>query len=211
MGEELSDLISQCPEKVGSFIFSTVRGNESTIKSHFKNEQILILNHQTPIPIRLDYKTPETLGLDRIAAAVGAHHLYKKDLLVIDAGTCITYDLVDKQGIYRGGVISPGLQMRMRAMSNYTAALPDISSEWEEIPDVFPGKSTKECLLHGAKQAILHEMNGFIDQFTEEYTHLSVILTGGDTPHFESNLKAPIFADFDLVLTGLNRILNYNK
>ena len=193
------------------FIFSTVRHNQDEILEVFKSQKTLILTHETPVPLQIDYETPETLGLDRLASAVGAYHLQQNDVLVIDAGTCITYDLITKPGVFRGGVIAPGLNMRMKSMSHFTASLPDISENWLSISERTPGKSTKECLLQGSKQAMIHEMNGFIAQFTEEYPKLSVILTGGDGPCFESKLKAHIFADFNLVLVGLNRILNYNK
>lgn len=193
------------------WIFSSVGDDPSAHSRISALKDHLILSRDTPLPISLDYQTPETLGVDRIAASVGAFHLYKKSCLVIDAGTCITYDLVDKTGVYRGGAIAPGLKMRMKAMSHFTKRLPDVSAEWEEIPLKTQGKTTRECLVTGAFDGVVHEMDGFIEAFLKEYEDLAVILTGGDANYFESKLKAPIFADFDLVLTGLNTILNYNK
>jgi len=193
------------------FIFSSVRKDQGQIEQLFGEYDWILLNYNTPLPIQLKYKTPETLGVDRIAAVVGAYSKYKGQSLVIDAGTCITYDLVNDQGEYLGGVIAPGLKMRMQAMGQFTQALPDISDEWQNIEIALPGKSTKECLVNGAFTAMICEINGFINQFTADYGQMNVILTGGDAPYFESKLKAHIFADFDLVLTGLNRILNYNK
>ncbi len=99
----------------------------------------------------------------------------------------------------------------MKAMNQLTGRLPDISDEWERLTLRSPGKTTKECMLNGAYTGMLHEINGFIGQFMKEYKDLAVILTGGDAAYFESKLKAPIFADFNLVLIGLNRILNHNK
>lgn len=192
------------------WIFSSVGDDNEQIRSILTAENFIILSHHTPLPITLDYHTPETLGRDRIAAVVAAHHQFGGQALVIDAGSCITYDLIDK-GVYRGGVIAPGLKMRMRAMAHFTRQLPDISEEWEKIPHHLLGKSTRECLLKGSLDAASHEMQGFIDQYVKEYPDLRVILTGGDANYFESRLKAPIFADFDLVLSGLNRILNHNK
>ena len=193
------------------WIFSSV-GDDPTAYSQIRSvADHLILTKDTPLPIVLDYQSPETLGVDRIAASVGAFHLYKKGCLVIDAGTCITYDLVDSKGVYRGGAIAPGLRMRMKAMSHFTKRLPDVSSEWEEIALKTQGKTTRECLVTGAFGGVVHEMEGFIEAFLKEYEDLAVILTGGDANYFESKLKAPIFANFDLVLTGLNTILNYNK
>ncbi|MEQ8583947.1 MAG: type III pantothenate kinase [Marinoscillum sp.] len=208
---QLEEVFQQYDKPGYRWIFSSV-GEDPTVHSQISAlPDHLILTQDTPLPIVLDYHTPETLGVDRIAASVGAFHLYKKDCLVIDAGTCITYDLVDKTGVYRGGAIAPGLRMRMKAMAHFTRRLPDVSTEWEEIPIRTQGKTTRECLVTGAFDGVVHEMDGFIEAFLKEYKDLAVILTGGDANYFESKLKAPIFADFDLVLTGLNTILNYNK
>lgn len=194
------------------WIFSSVGSSIEEILALFGEFDPLLLKKETPLPISIDYDTPETLGMDRLAAAVGGHFLYpEKNVLIIDAGTCITYDIVTAKGVFLGGVISPGLKMRMSAMNHYTHQLPDISEEWEQVISRTPGKSTKECLLNGSVTAIIHEMNGFLTSFNKEYADLVVVLTGGDGPYFESNLKAPIFADLNLVLTGLNRILNYNR
>lgn len=208
---DLEDVSRHFASEDYRYIFSSVGKDDESINNLFLKKDYLILKSTTPLPIQLDYKTPNTLGIDRIAAAVGAHYKYPGDVLVIDAGTCVTYELVESEGLYRGGIIAPGLRMRMKAMSHFTRQLPDISENWQDINVHNPGKTTQECLLNGSYQAMINEINGFIDQFTEEYPQLSVILTGGDARYFESKLKAPIFADFDLVLSGLNRILNHNK
>lgn len=168
-----------------------------------------IISVHSKLPITLDYKTPETLGIDRIVSLIGAAaERQNQNILVIDLGSCITYDLLDASNTYRGGVISPGLEMRMRGMAQFTENLPDIRDEWaDNIPESL-GKSTKECLTAGTFQAIIHELNGFIEGLHSEYADLAVILTGGNAPSFESNLKQPIFADLFLVLKGINRILN---
>lgn len=194
------------------WIFGSVRESDEEVARLFEDEQHMILTRETPLPLVINYDTPETLGTDRIAAAVGGNTLHPgKDVLIIDAGTCITYDLVTGDGVFQGGVIAPGLRMRMKAMGQYTRRLPDISEDWSQIMLKNLGKSTRECLLAGSFGALQHEMNGFIDQFKKEYPELVVILTGGDANYFESKVKAPIFADFDLVLIGLNRILNHNQ
>ncbi|MEO9475532.1 MAG: type III pantothenate kinase [Cyclobacteriaceae bacterium] len=168
-----------------------------------------MISVHSKLPITLDYKTPETLGIDRIVALIGAAvDRQNQNVLVIDLGSCITYDLLDASNTYRGGVISPGLEMRMRGMAQFTENLPDIRDHWlSHIPSGL-GKSTKECLTAGTFQAIIHELNGFIEGLRCEYADLAVILTGGNAPSFESNLKQPIFADLFLVLKGINRILN---
>lgn len=206
------DLINHYGASNHQWIFGSVQGNNANVRSIFNGEQALYLSHTTPLPISLNYDTPETLGVDRIAAAVGAaiHHP-DQNVLVIDCGTCITYDFIDNTGVYQGGAIAPGLKMRTKAMSQFTRQLPDISEEMSQIMLKNLGKSTRECLLAGSLSAIVHEMNGFIDHFLKEYGDLVVMMTGGDTNYFESKLKAPIFADFDLVLTGLNRILIKNQ
>ncbi|MEP4532226.1 MAG: type III pantothenate kinase [Cyclobacteriaceae bacterium] len=169
----------------------------------------MIISVHSNLPITLDYKTPETLGIDRIVALIGAAvGRQNQNILVVDLGSCITYDLLDASNTYRGGIISPGLEMRMRGMAQFTENLPDIRDQWvNHIPPGL-GKSTKECLTAGTYQAIIHELNGFINGLHCEYADLAVILTGGNAPSFESNLKQPIFADLFLVLKGINRILN---
>lgn len=192
------------------WIFSSVKDRKEQIAAIFQDVDLLVLDRSTPVPLVLDYDTPETLGMDRLAAAVGAYHLYPNEtILVIDAGSCITYDIVEA-GAYKGGVIAPGLKMRMRAMNHFTSRLPDISIEWQDIPLRSPGKSTKECMVNGAYIGMVHEIDGYVEQYMKEYPGLAVILTGGDAIHFESKLKAPIFANLNLVLIGLNRILNHN-
>ena len=169
-----------------------------------EGRQFLSLDHKTKLPIEIDYKTPETLGPDRLAAAVGAcYHYPRENNLVIDIGTCMTIDLVDKRGIYQGRVISPGLAMRMRAMHHYSGKLPDISDEWISIEVNKVGKSTKECLLSGAFLGMLNELNATMDGFYDEFTSINIIITGGDAHFFESKLKAPIFAGSKIVQEGL--------
>ncbi|MEO9482671.1 MAG: type III pantothenate kinase [Ekhidna sp.] len=169
-----------------------------------------ILTHRTRLPITLNYETPETLGSDRIAAAVGACELFpEKDNLVVDLGTCMTIDLIDRAGVFQGGVISPGLPMRMKAMADYTDQLPDISEEWKELKGEQLGKTTKECLFSGAVWGILHEINGVFQTLEQDFTSLNMILTGGDAHFFESKLKAHIFAGSKIVQKGLYRIWKY--
>lgn len=181
----------------------------SSVGKDFRSENSnhLVLSHDTPVPIQNEYQTPDTLGVDRIAAAVGATYLYPDaSCLVIDAGTCITYDLLVRD-TFIGGIISPGLQMRLDAMNNFTKKLPLLVSVSQTT---LIGKSTKECMLSGATNGLLAEMNGIIDQFQEENEGLKILLCGGDIKTFESKLKASIFVEPNLVVIGLNRILEYN-
>ena len=169
---------------------------------------LIELNHQTSIPITNLYKTPQTLGMDRLAAVIAANHLKPgKDLLVIDAGTCITYDFIDKDGRYHGGNISPGMQMRFKALNYFTNKLPLVASQGEIE---FHGQTTETAIRSGVIYGIEHEISGYILQLQKNYPDLLVFLTGGDDFSFDTKLKSVIFADRFLVLKGLNRILEYN-
>ena len=170
--------------------------------------KIMELNYKTPVPISNLYGTPNTLGMDRLAAAVAANWLKpQQDLLIIDAGSCITYDFVNAKGEYLGGNISPGMRMRFKALSVFTDKLPKVTSKGEVS---LCGNNTENAIRNGVIRGIELEMAGFIQLFQQSYPGLLVFLTGGDDFSFESNLKSIIFADKFLVLKGLNRILNYN-
>ena len=121
----------------------------------------------------------------------------------------MTIDLVDSRGVFQGGIISPGLRMRMKSMADYTDRLPDISSEWQTYKSSIPGKSTKECLFHGSFTGILNEINGVIQTLEKDFTSLNIIITGGDAQIFESTIKAHIFAGSKIVQQGLYQIWKY--
>lgn len=194
------------PQKI---VFSSVSyGLETLTKDLDLEVPILNLSSDTPLPIGKQYKTPETLGADRLAAAAGAHWLYpNQDLVVIDMGTCITYDFVTKEGNFEGGLISPGVKMRFAALHSFTKRLPHLEPI---MTPVFTGKSTKECIESGVMNGVLAEIEGIIERYRHISPTLCVVLCGGDVPFFESSLKQPIFAVPELVLIGLNRILTYN-
>lgn len=176
------------------------------LEQHLKT--VLQLSSKTSVPLQSNYQTPETLGNDRLAAVVGANALYPKNgVLVIDAGTCITYDFVTAEARYMGGSILPGINMRFQALHELTAKLPLI--EQEDL-DSFIGTSTKTSIQTGVLCGVLHELIGFKSQYEQEFGNIKVIVTGGDASYFESQLKNEIFAQPKLVLIGLNKILNYN-
>ena len=169
----------------------------------------LYLNHLTPLPITINYETPETLGNDRIANVVAASVLYpNKNILIIDAGTCITIDFIDQNKEYQGGRISPGIEMRYKSLHKYTSNLPKltISNTAQQI-----GKDTNSSIVSGVEKGVVAEIETIIDDFKNENEDLFVIVTGGDTFFFENTLKNSIFADQNLVLKGLNEILKYNE
>ena len=168
-----------------------------------------MFTHEMPIPIENLYETPHTLGVDRLAAVIEAHSAQPgHPKLVIDAGTCITIDFIDEHGRYKGGNISPGIDMRLDALHTYTSKLPKIEREGEILA---LGKNTETAIRSGVLRGIEHEINGYIQQFLKIYPSLLVFLTGRIEISFETKLKSVIFADSFLVLKGLNRILEYNE
>ncbi|MCX6227725.1 MAG: type III pantothenate kinase [Bacteroidia bacterium] len=174
-----------------------------------KLDLFVVFDAHTPIPIINHYESKSTLGLDRLAAAVGASTLFpNQELLVIDAGTAITYDLIDKNNIFLGGSISPGLAMRFKALNHFTAKLPEIKPaiQFSEF-----GKNTEEAIRSGVQQGIIFEIEGVIKQRLTTWPTCQVILTGGDAEFFEQKLKMPIFVKPELTLIGLDRILEYTK
>ena len=169
---------------------------------------LMELNHKTKVPFKNNYKTPNTLGVDRIAlAAYAASEYPNKNVLVIDAGTCITFDFVNK-GTYLGGAISPGLKMRYKSLNNYTSKLPLLETK---EPENFIGDNTNNCIHSGVVNGIVNEIDGVILQYKSKYQDLTVVLTGGDTNFLAKQLKNHIFANPNLVLEGLHKILIYNR
>ena len=161
----------------------------------------------TDIPLKNGYKTPETLGADRLAAAVGAETLYgAKSMLIVDFGTAITFDVVTN-GTFSGGNISPGMGARFRALHEYTSRLP-LCGPTDEILEF--GRTTQEAIEQGVMRGIKEETEGYISDFLAKYDDLCIIFTGGDAKYFVNRIKNTIFADWDLNLHGLNQILEYN-
>lgn len=170
--------------------------------------KILELSSDLKLPVSIRYRTPETLGGDRLAGVIGARALYPDmPCLIIDAGTCITYDFLTSDGIYLGGNISPGWQMRLDAMQHYTARLPRPVSQ---VPEYWVGDCTAAALQNGAFWGLSLEIQGYIDRWAAQHPVINVLLTGGDADFFVKNLKSEIFVNQNLVLWGLNKTLNYN-
>ncbi|MCX2679944.1 type III pantothenate kinase [Galbibacter sp. EGI 63066] len=170
---------------------------------------VTVLTSASKVPFKNEYATPETLGVDRIALVAAAFYRYKmKNCLVIDAGSCITYDFIDRNGVYKGGAIAPGLRMRYRAMHEFTENLPLIDSfEWGN----FIGNTTKDCMVSGVLNGSVNEMDAVIAQYREKFKDLTVILTGGDSHFLSKRLKSSIFAHPNFLLEGINHILELNK
>jgi len=173
-----------------------------------KASKSIEFTYLTPVPIKNAYKTPKTLGLDRLAAVIGAWNFYPGcHSLVIDFGTCIKYDFITNQAEYLGGNISPGMKMRFQALHQFTDKLPLL--DYKHIDSIY-GTCTESAIATGVIQGIEQEVMGTIALFQKQFDTINVILTGGDASVFEKQLKVPIFASPHLVLFGLNAILNYN-
>ncbi|SEC80411.1 type III pantothenate kinase [Tenacibaculum sp. MAR_2009_124] len=168
----------------------------------------LFLNSETKVPFKNNYDTPKTLGVDRIALAAAAVDQYpNENVLVIDAGTCITYEFITKNKEYLGGAISPGIKMRYNALHTFTSNLPLLKSS--QI-NSFIGTNTNNSIHSGVVNGVYNEIKGLINQYTSEFQDLTVVLTGGDTKFLEEQLKSVIFAQPNFILEGLHTILIYN-
>lgn len=171
--------------------------------------QFTYLNPETKLPITNGYGTPASLGLDRVAGAIGAWAMRGKGpILAIDLGTCITFDLIDGSNSYRGGAISPGLGMRARAMHEQTARLPLVDLKMK--PTELIGNNTLTCMQIGIWYGIEFELRGQIEAYIKKFPEIEVFVSGGDAQSFDSLAKDLIFVVPNLVLYGLNSILNHN-
>lgn len=169
----------------------------------------LLFRVDTPIPLKNRYQSALSLGSDRLAASIGAFSLYpNQNVLTIDAGTCIKYNMVNAQNEYLGGAISPGLSMRLKAMHHYTHALPLVSADPNY--DKLTGQSTTESILSGAQLGAACEVEAMIDRYRRLYPDLVVVVTGGDMDYLCKQVKSRLFASQNLLLIGLNTILNFN-
>jgi type III pantothenate kinase len=181
-----------------------------TIKEIEKIGKPQFFQATTPTPIRNFYQSVNTLGIDRLAAACGAFQQFKGTaILVIDAGTCIKYNYTDKNGNFLGGGISPGLAMRFKAMHKFTNKLP-LTSFDDSYTDLI-GNNTQSSIRMGAQLGLLAEVKGIIEQYKQMDEAVNIVLTGGDAAFLQKGLKNGIFADPDLILKGLNSILNYKQ
>ena len=190
-------------------IVSSVRKKRPYFLSYLeKHHQLLTLSHKTPVPIDNAYGTPKTLGLDRLAVMVAAAVTYPgKSALVIDIGTCMTYDYLKDGKTYLGGNIAPGVELRLRAMHHFTSALPLVSRKWNEEQ---LGSSTKSALQNGAIWGIKLEIESFIKTLTKKRGQMTVILTGGDATYFGERIDSKIYVERNFLLKGLNAILEHN-
>jgi type III pantothenate kinase len=202
------DMFAKYP--IDAVIISDVSGYTDSLALKLKkNRQLIRMSPSVTTPIKIKYASRKTLGSDRIAAAVAGNAMFpENNTLVIQTGTCITYEIINEKGEYLGGAISPGLDMRLKALNTFTAHLPLVK---KEKIDFLIGNSTHNSILSGVINGCIAEADGIIDRYKKIFPELKVVLSGGDTFFFDKRLKNRIFATANLVLTGLNIILEHNK
>jgi type III pantothenate kinase len=197
------------PNNIDKAIISSVRETPDYIKDllAINVTDVHILTYKSKLPFKIEYETPETLGTDRIAAVAGAYGLFPdSEILIIDAGTAITFDFLS-EGIYKGGNISPGIVMRFKALNKFTNQLPLVSPT---VSYTFPGRNTKDAIRAGVITGVSYEINEYIRTFEKKHTRFKVILTGGDSGYLKEKLDFQITYMPDIVIDGLNNILEYN-
>ena len=173
-----------------------------------KRKEIFEINAESEFPFINKYITPKTLGTDRQVLASGAVLQYpNQNVLIIDAGTCVTYDFVTNQKEYLGGAISPGLRLRYKTLNDYTSKLPFLENE---MPENFIGNSTNWSIHSGVVNGLCYEIEGFISEFSVNYKQLTIILTGGDAIFLANRLKNTIFADENFLLRSLQQLYTYS-
>ena len=204
---------------ISDSIISSVVNIEAAVVNtlHRRSQHFVLFDHNTPVPIVHRYDTPQTLGQDRLAAAVGAKGLCpNENLLIIDAGSAITYDFVSDKGEYMGGNIAPGLKMRLTMLQRMTKKLPLLEVEENDLIPLF-GKTTRDAIAAGVIRGIAYEVKGYMRTLSEKVPHFQTFLTGGNAPYILNNVRTSrtenrdIRVEKNLVLIGLNTILIFNK
>ena len=191
-----------------AILSSVVHHNKDMEDYLSANYHFIRFSSETPIPIKNNYKSVQSLGSDRLACAVAAQHFFQgEDTLIIQLGSCVTSDFVSKGGVYEGGSISPGFDMRFASLHQFAAKLPLV--EYKDI-DFITGSSTEDSILSGVINGITAECNYLIDQYKEKYPDLKIILTGGHAKKLENTINTKIFTFPNLVISGLDLILKYN-
>ncbi|MEG1611931.1 MAG: type III pantothenate kinase [Alistipes sp.] len=205
----IDELIVDYPTVCQAIVCSTRDDGQAVAELiRLKGCRCVVFTPQMSVPLANAYRTPKTLGRDRLAAAVGAALLYpSRNVLIVDFGTALTLDLVSADATYRGGFISPGVQTRFRALHDYTAKLPLCSASNEILP---LGVTTQTSIVQGVMCGVTYEIEGHIARMSAEYGDLCIIFTGGEAKYFVERIKNTIFADWNLIFCGLNRILEYN-
>ena len=206
---EVENLLKQFNEIKRGFVSSVRFLSKDELKTLEKRLPMTVLNSTLKLPFKVHYKTPNSLGADRLALMAAAATQYSgKDVLVIDAGSCITYDFIDSKKNYLGGAIAPGIQMRYKSLGDFTSSLPTLQ---KIVPKSSIGNSTQDSIHSGVINGVLYEIEGTVNEYQNKYPDLTVILTGGDADFLCKQLKISIFANSDFLLEGLNFLLEYNS
>ena len=201
--DETSKIVYDYSEKVKNIMISSVKPIPDLVLSKPKNKdcKLVVLSSELEMPFKTRYNPPETLGPDRLALVAGAVSVFSnRSVLIIDVGTCITFDFVDSKKNHLGGSISPGLQMRLNALENQTSALPIVNLR---EPQELIGSTTENSILSGVVNGATKELDGIIDTYKKRYPETLVVITGGDACFFDKKLKNSIFADEDILLKGM--------
>ena len=207
--EKAKELHLEFPKISATMVSSVVELGNNDLQTLSGLSRLHLLDHNTFTPFENQYASPKTLGVDRVALATAAfYHNPNGNTLVIDAGTCITFDMITDQGAYVGGGISPGLEMRYKALNAQTSKLPLLEIEH---PKDLVGNTTSSSIHSGVVNGVCAEIDGIIERYSSRYEDLTVILTGGDSLFLSKRLKNTIFAHSKFLLEGLNYLLDYNK
>ncbi|MFC2117915.1 type III pantothenate kinase [Bacteroidota bacterium] len=206
---ELNTLFKNFPG-INNAILSSVRDTDKEVRDYLQKNSKKYIEQKanTLTPVKNCYNTADTLGKDRIAAVTGAYNIFpNENVLVIDLGTAITFEFINNKAEYLGGNISPGVNIRFKALNKYTKNLPLLSAK-----DKFDliANTTNNAIISGVLNGVLFEIESYICKIEKNYLNLKIILTGGDSFLFDKKLKSTIFVNSNLVLIGLNTILEYN-
>jgi type III pantothenate kinase len=207
--QKIAFILQQYPKITNSVIASVGNTIKTDLSFLEKKTNLHFLSHQSKFPFQNLYTTPITLGIDRMVLAAGAVFQFpNQNRLIIDAGTCITYDFVNENNQYLGGAITPGLQLRYEALNLFTSKLPLLQKTY---PDNYIGNSTAQSIHSGVIKGTIHEIDGFIEEYKSQYAKFIIILTGGDSDFLAKRLKNTIFAHSNFLLESLNQTFQYNQ
>lgn len=204
---QLQGIVSTYKELTDVVISSVSDVEKNSFSSFSQSMNFHFVSHKDPFPFINKYETPQTLGVDRLVLATGATLLYpNQNRLIIDVGTCVTYDFVDENNNYLGGAISPGLRLRYKVLHDFTSKLPLLTIK---NPASSIGKSTEESIHSGVVNGLVFEIGGFIEEYRAKYSNFIIILTGGDTDFLANRFKNTIFANSNFLLESLNQTFQY--
>jgi len=205
----IEDILKAHPFIQNMMVASVGKLEPAAFLHYNKHVKVHFITKDDNFPFQNSYSSPNTLGIDRIVLAAGAVLMYpNKNRLIIDAGTCVTYDFIDENDTYFGGAISPGIRLRYESLHNYTANLPLLTVE-EPINII--GNSTQQSIHSGVINGLAFEIDGFINSYSDTYNNFIIILTGGDTDFLVNRLKNNIFANQNFLLESLNQLFQYNQ